>query len=164
MLFLAQMSKAFNSVWLWITLGASKHARQIFTITGSLIWNEKWDMLTKQRLSFELMSRHNVTISNMRNPASRNANRGQEKLQDYLRNKRAKNDTALTTRSFSGFNAGCKTTSRCKTKLRTLSKIMISFTWSKASGGGQSAPSLWGGKAPQNAQIGRAHVWTPVTL
>ena len=54
-------------------------------------------MLTKQRLPFELMSRHNVAISNIRNPASRNENRGQEKLQDHLRNKRAKNDTVLTT-------------------------------------------------------------------
>ena len=47
-------------------------------------------MLAKRRLSFELVPRHNVAISNIKNPASRSANRGKEKLQDHLRNKRAK--------------------------------------------------------------------------
>ena len=51
-------------------------------------------MLTKRRLSFELVSRHKVAISNIRNPVSRNANRDHEKLQDHSRNKREKTDTA----------------------------------------------------------------------
>ena len=62
-------------------------------------------MLTKQRLSFELMSRHNVAISNIRNSASRTANRGQEKLQDHLRNEQ-KTTHCKQPGSFSGFNAG----------------------------------------------------------
>ena len=51
-------------------------------------------MVAKRQLSFELVSRYNVAISNIRNPPRRNANRAQEKLLDHLRNRREKIDKA----------------------------------------------------------------------